>query len=325
MFDIDAGHKCTISFINSSFLNGISRSKYGGVVSIVAPRSTTISIQNSTVQNVSNENNGFGGAFFISSFAAKASLNILNSSFLDNLSHNGGAIAVIGMASITVINSTFMANRAQEDGGSFYLLLSSESTVKVRTSSFIGNSACAAGGAIYVRPPNDGSMYSFVAAEVNFIRNKAGIGGAFSMPLFIASNYTIIFKEVRFVENTAEYSGGSVALKEIPINQAIVHLVFSNCVFVGNYGRHVTISLEGRYNIICQNSTFSSNFGALSLKLQESMLKVSNSKFINNSRRDYGGGAIRIEAVKTKAIITDSIFVNNTALDSTGGAIYISV
>jgi hypothetical protein len=75
VFDIDAGHKCTISFINSSFRNGISRSKYGGVVSIVAPRSTTISIQNSTVQNVSNENNGFGGAFFISSFAAKASLN----------------------------------------------------------------------------------------------------------------------------------------------------------------------------------------------------------------------------------------------------------
>ena len=323
VFDIDAGHKCTISFINSSFLNGISRSKYGGVISIVAPRSTTISIQNSTVQNVSNENNGFGGAFFISSFAAKASLNILNSSFLDNLSHNEGAIAVIGMASITVINSTFMANRAQEDGGSFYLLLSSESTVKVRTSSFIGNSACAAGGAIYVRPPNDGSMYSFVAEEVNFIRNKAGIGGAFSMPLFIASNYTIIFKEVRFVENTAEYSGGSVALKEIPINQAIVHLVFSNCVFVGNYGRHVTISLEGRYNIICQNSTFSSNSGALFLKLQESMLKVSNSKFINNSRRDYGGGAIRIEAVKTKAIITDSIFVNNTALDGTGGAISV--
>ena len=87
-------------------------------------------------------------------------------------------------------------------------------------------------------------------------------------------------------------------------------------MFKGNYGYDGSIFLEGQFNISCHNSTFSSNSadnvgGAISLKLDDSILKVSNTAFLNNSCRNSGGGAIGIRYIgNTKIIITGSIFVS---------------
>jgi predicted outer membrane repeat protein len=331
VFNINASRKCDISIINSSFRNGKNpASGGGGVVSVVSARSTTLLIQNSTMQNVSNENElgyGYGGALYMTSRSHdNVSLNILNSSFLDNLSRQGGAVAIFSSVSLTVINSIFMRNKALNDGGSFYIQLNYKSTLKLQNVSFIGNSARCNGGAIYVDPPN--AMFSFVATEVNFVRNKAAVGGALSMPSFI-SNLRISFEESRFIENTAEVSASAVVLQQLPTDQ-FIHVILRNCVFKGNYGYDGSIFLEGKFNISCHNSTFSSNSadnvgGAISLKLGDSILKVSNTTFLNNSCRNSGGGAIGIRYISnTKIIITGSIFVNNTAFGGTGGAISVS-
>ena len=196
VFNINASRKCNISIINSSFRNGKNpTSGRGRVVSVVLARSTTILIQNSTMQNVSNENElsygygygyGYGGALYMMPRSHdNVSLNILNSSFLDNLSRQGGAVAIFSSVSLTVINSIFMRNKALNDGGSLYLQLNFKSTLKLQNVSFIGNSVRCNGGAIYVDPPN--AMFSFVATEVNFVRNKAAVGGALSMPSFISN------------------------------------------------------------------------------------------------------------------------------------------
>ena len=222
VFDIDASHKCNISLISSSFRNGRNpRSRYGGVVSVRSPILTTITIQNSTIQHISIKNNmGYGwsqGAAIYITFVKSVysddivSLNILNSSFLDNLSQNGGAIAVIGRVSLTVINSIFMRNKARDQGGSFYFKLNSNSTVNLQNVSFVENSAGKYGRSIYFSPSFD--MVSIVATfkDVNFTRNDAGAaGGAIGVRLW--PNLEITFKKVRFVENTAPYSGSAIAL-----------------------------------------------------------------------------------------------------------------
>jgi predicted outer membrane repeat protein len=332
VFNIDASRKCNISIINSSFRNGKNpTSGFGGVVSVVSARSTTILIQNSTMQNVSNENElgyGYGGALYMMPQSdVNVSLNILNSSFLDNLSRQGGAVAIFSSVSLTVINSIFMRNKALNDGGSFYLQLSTKSTFKLRNVSFTGNSARYDGGAIYV-DPSINEKFSFVATEVNFVRNKAAVGGALSMPSFI-SNLRVSFEESYFVENTADVSASAVVLQQLPIFQTTVHVVLRNCVFKGNYGYYGSILLQGEFNISCQNSTFHSNSadnrcGALSLDLENSILKVFNTTFVNNSCWNGGGGAIGIHDINnTDIIITDSIFVNNSAFGGTGGAISV--
>ena len=328
LFNIEASQRCNMSVIHSVFRNGIAKNTHGGVVSVVAPTST-IFILNSTTLNVSNENYigyGYGGALYVKSYV-NVSLNILNSSFFDNLSNSGGAISVFGRISVTVMNSMFIANRALESGGSIYLFLYSKSTIKLQNSSFNRNSAYTDGGAIYIRTHFGIPTSNFVATRVDFIRNTAAAGAVATLRLY-STNFTISFQEARVVRNVAKYADVLV-LDHIPINGAIVHLVVSNCVFTGNRARYGTIGFKGRYNIICQNSAFHSNSadyrcGALSLDLKDSILKVVNSTFVNNSCDTTGGGAIGFHVINnTKTIITDSRFFNNTAFDGTGGAISV--
>ena len=143
-------------------------------------------------------------------------------------------------------------------------------------------------------------MVSIVATfkDVNFTRsrNDAGAaGGAIKGRLW--SNLEITFKKVRFVENTAPYSGSAIALSQSLTCEAIGHLVLQKCVFTGNYG-YGAIYAQGRYNISCQNYTFSSHYagyisGGLSLQLTNSIrLRISNSIFVNNTSWYNSGGAI---------------------------------
>lgn len=319
LFNVEASQRCNISVVHCVFHNGIARNMHGGVVSVVAPTST-IFILNSTTQNVSNENylgHGYGGALYVMSYV-NVSLNILNSSFFDNLSTLGGAISVFGRISLTVMNSMFIGNKALEAGGSIHLSLYFKSTIKLRNSSFI----------IYIRALLGLPTSNFVATSIDFIRNKAATGAVATFRLFSA-NFTISFQDARVVGNVAKYADNVLVLDHIPINGAIVHLVVRYCVFTGNRGRYGTIGLKGRYNIICQSSAFHSNFadyrcGALSLDLKDSILKVVNSTFVNNSCGTTGGGAIGFHVINNiKAIIINSRFVNNTAFNGAGGAISV--
>ena len=170
-------------------------------------------------------------------------------------------------------------------------------------------------------------MVSIVATfkDVNFTRsrNDAGAaGGAIKGRLW--SNLEITFKKVRFVENTARYSGSAIALSQSLTSEASGHLILQKFVFTGNYGYYGAIYAQGRYNISCQNYTFSSHYadflsGGLSLQLTNSILRISNSIFVNNTNWYNSGGAIGIY----NTIITDSIFIKKTAFNGTGGAISI--
>ena len=332
--NIDASHKCNILLINTLFRNGFARSKHGGAVSVRAPKLTTIIIQNSTIQRFSNKDNlgiGWGGVMFITfdkgiHSDGMVSLKILNSSFLDNFSENGGAITAFARVSLTVVNSIFMKNTAYKRGGSLYLNLGSNSTVILRNVSFIGNIAGHDGGSIFIFIPtfHAGSFVAF--KNVNFTENEAGIAGGAIIVLF-SSNVAIAFENVIFTENTAKYQGTAIGLEQSVVSEGIGHLVFHKCEFIGNYGYYGAVRLQGRYSISCQSSTFLSNFalyvcGGLSLELENSMVRISNSFFSSNSCWYSSGGALGIFAKNnTNAIITDSTFINNNAYNGTGGAI----
>ena len=167
----------------------------------------------------------------------------------------------------------------------------------------------------------------FVAFKnVNFTENEAGIAGGAIRVLF-SSNVAIAFENVIFTENTAKYQGTAIGLEQSVVSEGIGHLVFHKCEFIGNYGYYGAVRLQGRYNISCESSTFLSNFalyvcGGLSLELENSMVRISNSLFSNNSCWYSSGGAVGIFAKNnTNAVITDYTFINNNAYNGTGGAI----
>jgi predicted outer membrane repeat protein len=95
-------------------------------------------VENSTfINNSSDEVSDFDGG----AIRAEGTVGVGNSTFVDNLAGNGGAIWA---GAVAIANSTFVNNSADGDGGAILAY-----AVLIENSTFVNNSAEAEGGAIY--------------------------------------------------------------------------------------------------------------------------------------------------------------------------------
>ncbi|EAR89121.3 transmembrane protein (macronuclear) [Tetrahymena thermophila SB210] len=178
----------TFSIKNTYFSNNLSQLNGG---SLYITQSTQI-IQNSSFENDSCTSNGG------SIYSSRSNLSILSTVFSSCSSQNGGCIyadsgslnltQVQSQASkctnnggflymskiptITIKDSIFQNSTAYSDGGCFYITKSGYIKSIINNSSFQFNNAYGSGGAILIDNSN------FPLQNSNFIKNRAGVGGA---------------------------------------------------------------------------------------------------------------------------------------------------
>lgn len=212
----------------------------GGAIWATSDIVSLVSIQGSTF--VGNRSDEDGGAVWIGDAVR---LEVSDSTFTSNFTnpdfdHCGGAIALANSAGATITNSTFIENSAHTGGAvEAHAFCSGDefSTLEVRRSTFVGNQAMCAGGAIEAR--------SVVISDSKFARNSATVcaGGAIAVDgiesdaevrierndfsgntlgdacchggalyLFFESSGTPLIRGNRFSSNHAELRGGGAVI-----------------------------------------------------------------------------------------------------------------
>ena len=158
------------TFLNCNFINLFANAT-GGAVGI--KQSEMVLLDNCQFVNVSSSKNG--GALFIDINGvdiSNGSVRISNTLFKDCFSEFGAAVLQLG-GYLEILNSTFVDNVAGYNGGAVYAsntsLYVSDSLFENNTADFYDNEFCS-GGAIYV---DDGI---FEIEKSSFTNNHAGIG-----------------------------------------------------------------------------------------------------------------------------------------------------
>lgn len=237
LFTVD---NATLHVSNVTISSGVST--VGGAV---AATGATLTFSGTRFLNNSAERDG--GALWLSDSTASMSG---HTEFVENFANSGGAIVILDGSAVSWTGDTkFTSNTALGDGGAVWsvaLLESSRqsSTLSINGStaflnntsgdnggalallgslsveidasnvSFVGNSAGAAGGAVYVSQTATGPTFS----SVSFVSNYAEVGGAVSV---VGSGYArdadtdelqeTTFERCSFIDNQAETRGGAIA------------------------------------------------------------------------------------------------------------------
>ncbi|MBQ6219160.1 MAG: hypothetical protein IJJ47_05460 [Methanosphaera sp.] len=281
-----SGSISEVTIINSTF---ISNSARNGASYIATNYSITTNIRNSKFSNNIAEKNG--GAIFNNYENNKFIIRL--STFNENYAKaHGGAFANTHQDSIiNIINSNFTSNKASYKGGAI-LNTGNRSKIHITGSIFDSNYICelkngneyGAGGAIYL----GGQSINLIQSDT-FTKNKGYNGGA----IYCASASRTTLKTLEFTSNEAknrdEYGfGGGVMVGAGNIN-------FTKLTFRSN-----TADRGGAISI---NSALT--------------YKITNSKFVNNVAKSYGG-AINYYGTLT---VKNSEFTGNHA-SSRGGALF---
>ncbi|EAR89113.3 transmembrane protein, putative (macronuclear) [Tetrahymena thermophila SB210] len=199
---ITVQQKSTFSIKNTYFSNNLAQQNGG---SIYISQSTQI-IQNSKFEQDSCSENGgsiystqsnlsiFSTVFFNCSslnggciYVDSGSLNLTQvQSQVSKSTNKGGFLFMSQISTFTVQDSIFQNSTAYSDGGCFYITKSGDNKSIITNSSFQFNNAHGSGGAILLDTSN------FSLYNSNFIKNRAGIGGAIRYltikPLFMLKN-----------------------------------------------------------------------------------------------------------------------------------------
>jgi hypothetical protein len=277
----------------------------------------TLSLRNLTLQkgySVPPANTNpfpYSGGAIIGGFLSK--LEILNSSFISNVSGGGGAIYIGSAGTLTIVDSTFTGNTSHY-GGAVYSMLSGLTVVN---STFTGNSAPQSsdqqfgwGGAI----ATDGALQdaSFNGGTLSLcgstFKNNSSDSGGGGVWLWAYAPDTIIVKNSTFEGNTVQGIGGA----------GRVSIGWTDHSHQGGViTKPGTISIVG--SSFLSNSATKGNGGALYMDCYGDC-NVVNSTFYNNSA---GGVGAAIQHVGWGADVgyqaTSVNFNNVTFADNTGG------
>lgn len=142
LFNTTAGQSGHLIFRNLTLTKGTGSN--GGLISISYWHD--LSIYNSTLRD--GYADSYGGAIY----SLQATVNIYNSSFINNEAGSGGAL-LIAYDTANIYNSTFSGNRARFwDGGGVYgaYWSSSPSTINLTNSTFYNNHADDNGGGVFI-------------------------------------------------------------------------------------------------------------------------------------------------------------------------------
>ena len=325
-----------VSIKNSSFRNGKNVS-YGGAVGIAAP-TLKLFIQDTTFHNVSSTK--YGGAVFVQSqelsktsdrakdFAVE--MTIVNSSFTDIVSVQGGAVLVIAKnVTANFVNSMFKQNSAKTAGAALYLEVHKTAAICLRNVHFTENMA-GFGGIVHARTKSSkNSTFNFTTNNVWFVKNKVNAREHYPNGILYLGIETYMsnfyFRNTHFTGNIGENS--RTLLLYLPSNRKQFHFVtLDTCIFKKNNALGA-MYIFGQAILIFKNSTFDLNINspcgppALAILLNDSKITISNSKFINNSC-----GALLIRISESSYLKTEnSIFVGNRLINGSAGAMNIDI
>ncbi len=332
--NIDESAEAVLSIKNSSFRNG-KNIWLGGVV-VRAPRVKLI-IHNSTMHNFSSTS--CGGAVFVQSYDLLktsnrikdfvAELNIINSSFTDNVSRRGGAVcALVENVIANVTDSLFVRNSAEIDGGALIFWIYDTAAICLRNVHFIENTA-ASGGIVDARAKRKDSTFNFTTNNVWFVKNKLNARHFYfgTFYLWIERNTSnLALKHTRFIENIGER--GTTIYLFLRNRLATFHSVtLDTCIFEKNSAYFGALLVFGQATLICRHSIFDSNahspcrVPALTVALNDSTITIANSTFVNNSC-----GAVLIRMRRSSYFTTEnSKFIRNRRIGGSAAAVSIII
>ena len=281
-------------------------------------------IENSSFRHLSGRN---GGAIRIAN-GRNRTLEIINSTFHDNIARlGGGAIYITNSSNITLEGCTFVNNTAMSGSrGGGILATGINISVSISQTDF-NNNIARNGGAVAVTdgiitlPHLFDSLYPYTRNSISisqskFIDNSAEYGGAIIVAGLGRRN-SISISQSKFIDNSAEYGGGAMVVAG---RRSLLTLTqssfFSNTAFRG-YGGAVYVSGKNSYTLI-DHSDFMNNEadegGAVRIIGVGSSVSVRISTFDNNSAHHRSGGAIlHFAGLSTDNSIDKSIFSNNKA------------
>jgi predicted outer membrane repeat protein len=294
--------------LNSTWINGTNGPKAsiknatesancGGTVYIASGiyNESNISFNtNMTIVGDSSNNTIISGEMgSVFTIASGVNITIINLTFCNETSDNGGAI--INHGYLTVNDSTFTNNTASSNGGSIYN--DNNGYLNLIDDNFTNNTAANFGGAIY----NDGILDITGSTLSN---NMGGMGGA----IYNYGSLTILNSNLT---NNNACDGGAF------VNEG--NLIESHCNFTNNNAMcagGATITFND-CNLNVTNSNFTGNsatFGGVFVNYGN--IDITGSSFSNNMAMEWGGVIFNYDTVK----INFSSLIGNTA--NTGNDLY---
>ena len=345
------------------YLTGLVK-KNGNTLEDETHRGGTLFIENSTFNknHADEKKDGQGGAILAGTNSTL--LDIRGSTFKGNTAKVGGG-AIWSGSTTNIVSSTFEDNKVTGTGntpaedndtnkyeGGGAIFVGSRSHVTVTDSTFKGNSAGTAGGAIAMRgDDNDGKQSSLTINSSHFIQNTSqNAGGAISVGSEKQENVNIA--DTEFTGNTAVRGGaiynrgktnilgnttftgnkteGRGAVGGAIVNSGVLTIegaTFDGNTSTGGGGAIYNSSNGGQGELIIKGGRFvnneGKNGGAIS-NGQDATLKISDNALFENNHAKGDGGAISTDAkFPDQLSITDATFRNNSA-DGKGGALNIA-
>ena len=328
---------CYLSIKDSSFRNG-NNYDAGGIIYIDA-KNATLTIQNSSIHNISSSKRG---AVFIKSISNDyvqptnrnkrfiVSLRIINSSLSHSSSRYGGAALFVLAKTLSAIirDSSFLQCNSTVSGSILFFYTNDIATILLRNSYFLKNGAHS-GAIVHIR------HYSSINVSINisitsvtFSQNRLCSQQIPYSIVFLESESrknTVHFKNTHFIKNFVE-RGSSIFINFHSVSTSRF-VTLDNCIFRNNAGYLGTVVVGGQTSLTCKHSIFDSNIGvrgstgaaAFVIRLNDSTIFFMNTTFVNNFNvtiyAEVGG-------VSTLTI-TDSAFVRNKNIDHGGGTLAI--
>ena len=338
------GYACTAVIEGSTFKNNSTTGGNGGAIyfeessiniinshfegnKAVGGGAALLSLINGTISGTTFKGNSateHGGAIFYSyKNETYKSLNIVNSSLIENSANVAGGIFVAGGCFTISENSSILSNTATTIGGG--IAANQNATIEVDGSEISSNTAGTHGGGIYTYSASI-NVKNLSLFNGNIAKNDGG-GIAADGSTVTISNSTI-------TENTSESRGGGIYASKATITNNCTILnntaqngggIWSGELDINNYctvnGNTATASGGGIYadntatitnNCTISNNTSSSDGGGI----YASKATITNNCTISNNTSSGYGGGIR---AYTLTITNNCAISNNTATGNGGG------
>jgi predicted outer membrane repeat protein len=279
----------------------------------------SLDISNTRFEN--NSSDGDGGAIALRGTDAT----LFQRDFIDNNSgNNGGAIDFNDFNYNSEIITT-LDEYDQQIGEPDFTFSQVFSTLDIRSSEFLSNSASDEGGAIYVEESDvyiKDSTFGRAPSmgEDNLVVHYGNYAGDEGGAIYINESYVEILNS-EFYSNKAYDEGGALYIKA-----STVYITDSR---FGSPDEFSAVDNYGNYVLLDSGNYAGDEGGAISVRSDydysegvfvESKLTIVDSEFYSNEADDEGGA---IYIIGSTVDITGSIFERNDSDDDEGGAIYI--
>ncbi|MDT0635114.1 choice-of-anchor Q domain-containing protein [Spectribacter hydrogenoxidans] len=256
----------------------------------------------------------------------------------DATGQGGGAIfAENGAGSLTVMNSSFADNMAMGDVSSGGAIFANEgTTLSVSMSSFIGNMANRAGGAIETRA-NTSTTLDQVSLDGNTANTTAGGGGGNGGGLHVTGNGNVEIIMSEIVNNTAATEGGGLwnNTGTMTVDGSTVSNNTANGTGAQDGGGGIFNNAggddAGSGSVVVTSSVITGNrvpegsgSGGGILNNFGGTLTVENSRISGNSAQRAGGGIETVGSTQVTLTVVDLSGNTTGPMPGNGGGLHVS-